>query len=136
MRNWLKFTPSAPSSIQLPYGICRQGLLQSMKRPQRISVGLDQAQSLQEGIRGAERLMRTLHFSTTFTWDAFLCPLEPPWGNWLPNFPLQSQSASLLLWVEDVESKSHLTVLWGDVPVIYSFPSNHCETFSTSHTAG
>lgn len=97
MRNWLKFTPSAPSSIQLPYGICRQGLLQSMKWPQRISVGLDQAQSLQERVRGAERLMGTSNFSTMFTWEAFLCPLEPTWGNWLPNFPLYSQRASLLL---------------------------------------
>lgn len=107
-----------------------------MKWPQRISVGLDQARSLQEGIRGAERLMGTLNFSTMFTWEAFLCPLEPTWGNWLPNFPLYSQRASILLWVEDVESKSHLTVLWGDVPVIYSFPLNRCETFSTFHTAG
>lgn len=31
-----------------------QGLLQPVKRLQQISVGLDQAQSLEEGVRGAE----------------------------------------------------------------------------------
>lgn len=45
-----------------------QGLLQSVKRLQKISVGLDQAQSLQEGVRGAEspglQPWGTLVFST------------------------------------------------------------------------
>lgn len=55
MRDEQQTTPFARSELTSPAGLQGlQGPLQPVKRIHRISVGLDQDQSLQEGVRGAE----------------------------------------------------------------------------------
>lgn len=108
-------------------------MLQSVKRLQQISVVLVQAQSLQEGLRGAESLVlqprRTSVFSTSRVPQRLKAALS------LPVLATESQISSYkskdLLWGKDMGSKSRLTVLRSDAPVVYFLPSNHCWTPST-----
>jgi len=59
--------------------------------------------------------------------------LSPPGLLLTPKFP--PILVKILLWGRDTGSKSHLTVLWSDMPVIYFLPSNRCQTPSTFQAA-